>query len=227
MIIETNAPEVSRALKLLEREQLPFVTSLALNQIANAVQQVQRRHHHQIFDVTDKSFADRSVKIRSEDRSTKDRLEVIVRYETPGKRRREDIFTKFEDETHKEPFSGRFLWVPINAPRKSKEWRPRRLKLKPQKASRNSRVGRAGRRPRQARILVGQKNTFAIIFGDSRRSMIWERDGEDLNLLYVSAPRVPIEPELNFETNARRTVDDVAAEEYGRAWDRALGVRVR
>lgn len=229
--ITTNAPEVARALQLFERDQFPFVTSLALNRLANRVQAAQRAHQHRIFDVTERTFADRSVKIRGQDRSTKAKHEVIVRYETPGKRRREDLFTKFEEDTAKEPFRGRFLWAPIDVPRKSPDWRIKKLALKPQRPSRRSRVGRQGLKgtgrgkQRQARILVGKRNTFAILYGDGRQSFIFERDRDELTLLYASVPRVPIKPELNFEENARGVVIQEAAEEFGRAWDRALGLR--
>lgn len=228
--VTTNAPEVARALRLLERQQMPFVWSVALNRLANRVQAAQRAHQYNIFDVTERTFADRSVKIRREDRSTKQKHEVIIRYETPGKRRREDLFTKFEDDTSKQPTKGRFLWAPIEAPRKSREWRPSRLGLKPQRSSSRPRLSRSERRSgrrreRYAKVLQGKRNTFAILYRDGRQSFIFERDYDELTLLYASVESVPIDPELNFEGNARRVVVDAAEEEFGLAWDRALGIR--
>lgn len=223
--IRTNAPEVAKALALFERDQFPFVTSLALNLLANRAQESQRAHQYKVFDVTERTFADRTVKIRGEDRATKQSHSVTIRYETPGRRRREDLFTKFEEDTEKRPFKASFLWAPIDAPRKHREWRVGRLGLKPQRRSLRSRVGREGRRRRQARILQGKRKTFAILYDDGRQSFIFERDHDELTLLYASVDSVSIEPELNFEDNARRVVLQEADDQFGRAWDRALGIR--
>ncbi|MEK9505145.1 hypothetical protein [Gaopeijia maritima] len=223
--IQTNAPEVAKALQLFERDQFPFVTSLALNLLGNEVQKAQRTHQYKIFDVTQKTFAERSVKIRREDRSTKQNHSVTIRYETPGQKRREDLFTKFEDDTEKRPFKADFLWAPVEAPRKQRDWRPKHLGLERQEASPRSRVGRGRRRNRQAVIYHGKRKTFAIIYRDGRQSFIFERDYDELVLLYASVESVPIEPELDFEDNARRVVVQEAAAQFGRAWDRALGIR--
>ena len=45
----------------------------------------------------------------------KDKLEQVVRFEAPGKSGREDIFTKFEDQTEKIPFRGGTIAVPDDA----------------------------------------------------------------------------------------------------------------
>ncbi len=219
IILEDNIEELTPVVRAVYSDQMPYAIASAVNRTALDAQRFQRGHQRRIFDVTRPDFVDRAVKIwpfankRDIDSPEGIRARLIV--DPPGGRRRRDVISKFEEDETKRPHRSRFLWVPINAPTKNPDWTPKGLRLRKQRFSRRSRVGREGGRARQAVILRSQEKpgVFGIIRKDGETSMIFERErGDDeLNLLWVSRKSVDIHPNLRFVENI--------TEEVGRRWE--------
>lgn len=182
-------------------DQIPFATSVALNNTAKAFQQRQRDRLRDIFTIRNRPFADRSIKIKPF--ATKQDPEVRISVDSP--RGRSDIFGKFEDETSKDPFSGNSVAVPTeHVPRNpsgtiKKAWKPRQV------LNRNFRDG--------FRAFIRTSRSGRAIFFDER--------GQGLKPLYWLVPSVPIEPELEFIDTANQTVEDRWQDEFVSAFDRA------
>lgn len=193
--------EVGRFATALFNDQVPFATSLALNNVAKAFQTKQRDRLREIFTIRKKAFADRSIKIGTF--ATKRSPEVRVAVDSPGGR--SDIFGKFEDETSKSPFDGgNSIAIPTeHVPRNpsgtvKKAWRPRQV------LARNFRGG--------FRAFVRRKGNKGTIFFV---------EGEKIVPLYQLVPRVRIEPDLQFIDTANQVVSDRWQGEFVSAFDRA------
>ncbi|MEQ9569057.1 MAG: hypothetical protein RLN75_02615 [Longimicrobiales bacterium] len=74
-------------------------------------------------------------------------------------------------------------------------------------------------------MAIGDKRTVSI-FEPGGRGVILQRVGRGkssrLKRLYLFVPDVPIEPELDFEDNARRVVRDEFDGHFAEAFDRAV-----
>lgn len=198
--------QLSRATRLLFRDQIPFAQSRAINDSARDVQRVQRAHQREIWTVRRKSFVDRAVKVKPF--AKKHSLEAVVRYDPPGGRRRADILTKFESRTVKVSRDGGRIALPTAAVRTPKG------------------SIRKGRRPRdfglqlesvgpRAAVYRGKKGTFMVKRHDGtggifqrvrkRRSRSMSLS-PDVKTLYTFAWSARLTPNLNFRENAVRTV---------------------
>src|SRR5690606_21849287 len=103
-----DVKDLTRGLSYLERQQIPFATSLALNETAKRAQGEQRKGMARHFTLRRKQWADRSVKIQPF--SNKRTLAVTLKIDPPGGKA--DIFSKFEDGGTKTPKDGKRLAVP-------------------------------------------------------------------------------------------------------------------
>jgi hypothetical protein len=205
-----GAEEVGRFVEYVFADQLPFVTSKAINDTAKEFQKRQRAHMERTFTIRVPGFMRQTVKILPF--ATKDSLQARVAIESPrGKdgRPRSDIFAKFETDRTKTP-SKRFIAVPTeHVPRKASgvvqnAWRPGRV------IKRNFKDG--------FRTFVREKNgRRAIYFEEPRDGM----PGKILPLYWL-VEKVPIEPDLDFVKTANRTVDEVWAPNFTAAFDRAI-----
>lgn len=79
--------------------------------------------------------------------------------------------------------------------------------------------------PHGGDVAIGDKRTISIQ-SPGGRGVILRRVGRGRNSrlrrLYFFVPDVPIEPELDFEANARRVVDDRFEGHFEFAFDRAV-----
>lgn len=225
-------------LQSLHRDQIPYATMLALNELALAVQTAEREGIDQRFTLRRRDWARRNVKIRREDFAKKTQLRAIVRMEAPGSAGRTDILAKFEDGDTKRP-RGRRLAIPDDVRRSAsgvipKGKRPKAFHFKPM-----------GGKTRTARyVLVGDSRTFAILNPDGtggiyqrtgrkirrrrtsgnqgRRlaSDIQTRSVRDMNVrvLYRFTPQANIDSRLHFESTAR----EVIRVRFSRTFEEAL-----
>jgi hypothetical protein len=213
-----GAEHVNRFLTEVYRDQLPFVQSTAINASARDFQAAQRAHQRSLFHVTRPDFVDRSVKIKPF--ATKARLEARISIDPPGGRKRADVIDKFEDQWSKRPRYSDGLWVPTDAVKGADDrvmpaYRPKKLKLKAWGRGPKARVLRAGGRG------TGRAGIVAIIKGRSQ-GWIFERDGDDLELLFHRAAKVDIMPDLFFVKNANRVVTERWVPNFLAAFDRAM-----
>ena len=205
--VEFPAEEVSRFAQLVFNDQMPFATSLALNNTAKAFQKDQRAHMASTFKIRRPSFAKSSVKIKPF--ASKTSPEVKIAIDSPGStgRHPSDIFAKFEDQTSKSPTGGRFVAIPTeHVPRTAsgvikKRWRPKALRDK------NFREN--------FRVFRRKSRSGFTIFFDERAH------GGKIIPLYQLVPSVKIRPELDFIENATRTVNREWVDQFSAAFDRA------
>lgn len=214
--VEFPAHEVDRWVADVFADQMPFATSLAINNVAKAFQADQRLHMANVFEIRRPTFMRRSVKIKPF--ATKVSPEAKVAIDSPADR--SDIFGKFEDQTSKSPLRGRSVAVPTeHVPRTGagiikKAWRPSHLLAD---ASQHD-TGRVFRR--KGNVYRGRKRTL-LIRRPGGRGTIFQRTDEGLVPLYQLVPVVRIRPELRFIENAGQAIDREWVRQFTAAFDRA------
>lgn len=203
------------------RDQLPFATSLAINNTAKAFQERQREHMRATFNIRNERFMARSVKIKPF--ASKRSLAAKVAIASPGGR--DDIFAKFEEGGKKTPQDGRSIAIPRD------ELRTRTGRVKAREKLRRlefKRVGRSVFKSKGTGIFKGRRRTF-MIRESGGRGLVFRREGpgewgsfEGTKLLWVLTPEGDIRPSLDFASNAHHIVDRVFDGEFSKAFDRAL-----
>lgn len=184
-------------------KQVPFATSLALNETAKDFQKAQRARLGDIFTLRRKQWAERSVKIKPF--ATKTKQEVRISIDPPGGRH--DILGKFETDTVKRPVSGEHVAVPVDAKRS------------------RSGIVQARDRPRRAiaegRAFIRRVGGRVAIF-ERLKTRTAARLGKTVRLLYALVRQVPIKPELEFRKTARETVAKRWGPNFRAAFERAM-----
>ena len=202
--VEFPADQVERFVADVFYHQLPYVEATALNATAKHFQAAQRKRLGDIFTLRRKTWAERSIKIAPF--ATKTKREVRIAVDSPGNRG--DILGKFETDTTKSPL-GNSVAVPTeHVPRNAagvirSGWRPKKV------LARNFKEGF------RAFIAPTRKGRRAIWFDERGQ-------GGRMVPLYWLVPRVKIKPELEFQDTAERVINDVWAENFVAAFDRAI-----
>ena len=213
--ITTNVPEINALLGRLFRDQIPFATSRAINDVAKLAQEKQRKHQRKIFTVRRPQFVDKAVKIKPF--ASKRSLSAIIQIAPPGGAKTRDILTKFETDRTKRPRDGRSIAVPVNVKRTAagvvrKNLRPRALNLR--------KHGGAGR------VLRGDRRTFLIRNAAGGGGGIFQRFGgkgsTEVRLLFALVPRVSITPDLEFLDNVTQIVNTRFADRFSLRFDEAI-----
>lgn len=231
--VDLNTTEVRAWVRKVFEDQVPFATSVAINQTAKDFQASQRERMEDIFEVRRKTFMSRAVKVKPF--STKRSLAAKVGIDPPGGERTEDIITKFENQRMDRPHKGKSLAVPAAVRRTPsgvirKDQRPKAFALE-----------EVGRGPR-ATTYAGKKRVFMIRFGDGTGA-IYRRTGRkragarlasdiatrrvrDMNIdtLYRFTPQATITRRLEFTRTAQRVVTARFADNFAQAFDRAIGL---
>lgn len=215
--LDVDTTQVSRFLRDVFEDQMPFATAKAINGVALNAQKVQRRHQRDIFEVRNTRFMDRAVRIRRGEFATKRNPRAIIRIDPPGDR--DDILTKFETERRKTPFSGSRLAVPVNAKRTKTGRISKRTRFNPDEFTLH------GEGPRAKVLRNAKRRQFAVLYPGGA-GFVFQRKGRrgatTLELLHVFRPEVPITPNLNFVRNVEVTVSGTWADEFGAAFDLAV-----
>lgn len=210
--VASNVQDVVGGLTDLERRQVPFALSQALNKTALEFQKQERKGIDEHFSLRRKSWAQRNVKIGRGDFATKKRLVATVRMEAPGDPSRSDVLAKFEAGGTKQPKDGGRLAIPDKA-RRGKGVIPE--KMRPKAFAFELVSKKAG-----VEVYKGDNRTFMIKRADGtggiyqrtgkvtkggktagRRRM---REGRDLNVrtLYRFTQSATIDSRLHFEATA-------------------------
>lgn len=188
--LEVNVADTIGYLTLVQEEQLPFATAVAINQTAKDIQVANREHLHAVFQLRRVEWAERSVKITHF--ATKREQWAQIGIHPPGASgdARADILAKFESETQKQSATGGRIAIPVNAKRTKAD------------------IVRDSQRPR-ALLAAGQ--AFEISTKDPNLQLIvrYVGRGRDrkLETLYLLVPRVRIRPDLQFLPLSQRTFD--------------------
>lgn len=221
--IRSNAREVHRRVQRLVREQMPFAISVAINDTVKEIQKEQRARMQSVFEIRQKTFVERSVKIKPF--ATKRRLRATIAIDAPGGR--SDIIARHEVAHEREPLDGRSLLVPII--------RGQTAHGLPGGARRTGRGARPGVRELGLKELPVRSGDRRIYRGQKRTFMIREADGSGMilrrrrkgghgtfagvELLYLLVPRVDIQARLGFRATVRRVLD---SDYFSRALRQAL-----
>lgn len=220
--------------------QLPFATSLAINNTAKDFQKRQREHMMRVFTVRRPAWVRQAVKIKPF--STKYRLEAKVSIDAPGGR--SDILARHERRYVKTP-RGRSLAVPEDVRTSERQVVPKSKRPKSFEF-RLTGIGRGG-----VGVYQGKQRTFMIqrsdgtggIYqrtgrkGSKRRkgagramvSDIASRRTRDANVrvLYRFTPHVAVEERLDFVFIGKKVVRDRFGPNWTTAMERAMSTSGR
>jgi len=225
-VIEVNvtfdASDVDRMIRWLYADQIPFATSRAINAVAKKAQAETRQRIQNVFEIRNRLFATRAIKIKPF--ASKRRLWAELKVEPPGGPSRADIFAKFETGGVKRP-RGQRLAVPtdevkrLKSGRISKKHRLRELDFQPH--------GHRGVfKTKGTGVFVGKKRTI-MIKKSGGRGVVLQRVGRgknsQLRLLYTFIPQARIDDRLEFE----KTVKDVVSRDWEREMRDAFADAVR
>lgn len=221
--IRSNARQVERRVQRLVREQLPFAISVAINDTAKKIQAEERARMQAVFEIRQKTFIERAVKIKPF--ATKRRLRAIIGIDAPGGR--SNIIARHEVAHEREPFDGGSLLVPVE--------RGTTIAGLPGGARRTGRGARPSVRELGLRQLPQRSGGRRIYKGQKRTFMIREADGSGMilrrrrkgghgtfggvELLYLLVPSVDIQARLGFRATVRRVLD---SDYFSRALRQAL-----
>ncbi len=231
--VQHDLSRADRFIKGYER-QLPFATSLAINNTAKDFQTTERAHLLSEFEVRRRQWVERNVKIKPF--STKRKLEAKVAVQSPGSGDRSDILAKFEKGGLKRPTKRQALAIPDEARRTkagvlAKAGRPRAFRL------RLWGVGKGG-----VRIYRGRKRTFMIQYPDGTGG-IYQRVGRRskrkyrrvsgssgtrdtaIRTLFRFTSQARIDDRLDFVSTAQRVIHVRFGPNFHEALERAVQAR--
>lgn len=216
-----NWDGANRFVKTVFRDQIPFATSVAINRTALAFQEDQRQRMADIFTIRRKRFMERSVKIKPFAR--KHSLEAKIQIDAPpAGPKKDDIFAKFETDSHKTPFRGRSVAVPTEHVSRTptgvirKGWRPKEL------LEGGTQHGEGRVFKKRGNVFRGNKRTFLVRRPGGRGTIFQRKRGGDVVPLYQLVPRVSLPPDLEFVETATKTVAREWDDQFARAFDFAI-----
>lgn len=241
--VEHNIRDVLRQMERVYRDQIPFATSLAINNVAKQVQADERAALLRRFTVRRRQWVERNVKIIRFSNKRDIPIHAIVGIEAPGDPKRSDILGKFEKGGTKKP-KGSHLAVPDEARKTKTQVVPKRLRPKSFEFTRHGsgaglevyrgegrtfmirrsdgtggiyqRIGRQGRKKKDGTRGKGAGRRLA--------SDIGTRKVRDMNVrtLYRFTPQAHIDSRLRFEETARGTIQAQFARTFEEAFQRAI-----
>jgi hypothetical protein len=206
--LDTKALEAK--LSALQKDQLPFALSLAINNTFLDFQKAERAHFAQVFTERRKDFLEKQGVKRIGPAATKRNLSI-----TAGIDPKADFLVKFEGGTPKTPLSGRNLAIPVDVKRNKAD------------------IVTRGNRPRAIIQRLGNKtgagSVFVIQPGQATRLNVrpgvYQRTGakgQKVKLLYAFAPQVKTPRVLAFAQTFKATVDARFQINFSEAMKRAV-----
>ena len=216
----TGLTETVRALQALHRDQLPYATSVAINNTVLAFQADQRKQMARVFTERRKSWVEQNVKVTHFSKKTETPIHADVAIQSPGGGDRSDILAKFEAGGEKTSTQGGRISIPDEARRTksdivARSARPRAFGFTV-----------SGTGP-VATVYRGAKRTFMIQPVSGQGGGIYQRVGRGMRgtvrQLFALARRTRIEPRLRFVETAQK----VAAEKFPAIADAALEKAIR
>ena len=208
---------MGRALRGAAR-QIPYATSVALNETAKDIQGSVRDRMSGIFNIRRRGWFRMAVKIRPWARRS--RLLTVVSIDPPGHPASRQAITRHQQTHRRRPHRGRALPVPVGA-RSGARGTVRA----------NNRLDRLGLRVMSAgswRVYRGDRRTFMLRRPDGTGLVLRRRRRgahgslQGTNVLWGLYRETPVEGRLEFF----RTAETVYARRWGRhwtaAWERAM-----
>jgi hypothetical protein len=232
--VSLDASDVTKTMRTLYTDQIPYATSLALNDVSKQAQEAQRGHDDRVFTVRRRAWMDNQVKIKPF--ASKRSLFTVVKIDPPGGR--SDILSKFQDGGTKTPTHGRkALAIPAKrGATVSRANRPRSLNFRMHGTGPKATVYRGDRRT----VLIQRPDGSGGIFqrtgrdagGERTRDILGKYSGYvvgsrrkrrgNFKLLYSFARTGRIDTRLRFEENITRKVEQAWPTAFGRAFEQAV-----
>lgn len=222
--VSLDMTNVTRRHRALWADQLPYATSLAINETAKKAQRVQGFHMMKVFTVRRPAFVGKAAKIKPF--ATKRALSATILIEPPGGKVRADILSKFEDGGTKRP-RGQRLAIPIEARRGkagivSQANRPSAFNFKLKGAGPKGQVYEGDKRT----FMIKRPGGKGLIVqrvgkGAARSSIKTGRQLAGTRVLFAFRPSVKIDNRLHLEKNTKSTVRAAWASEFGKAFAKA------
>lgn len=229
-------------LSSLEKRQVPFAVSLALNRVANKAQVAEMEHIQKTFKLRNAAFVLRGVKIEKADRATKSSWRVVIRLAYPDDRQ---FMAPHEKGGFKVRHGGKRLWQPNGEVFKGKiigrsnPLNPKNLKLRMQADGRIQGEQRTFLVKGKGQVLILQRlandkahpgftsGSLSRIslknFGGNKSGfLVRKRDPASVRTLYRLISRAPIKARLEFEPTIVKTVQKDFPAEVTRALHDAM-----
>lgn len=216
-----NAIEFNEALASWAR-QIPYATSVAINDTAKQIQENQRQHQGKVFEIRRPHFFNRAVKIAQFAR--RDSLTARIAIDPPGGIQNAPILTRHEKGGVRRPMAGgRALAVPIEARRTRagvvrRNERPRSFQFQRAYSSIGTRT----------EIYLGNRRTFMIRKADGSGTILRRyARGQSGTMhgvvtLYRLVPQANIAERLRFHLNSQELFRDRFAQNFQVAFRRAV-----
>ena len=242
--VQHNIKDVIRRLERVQRDQIPFATSLAINNTAKLIQAEERAALLRRFQVRRRQWVERNVKIIRFSNKRDVPIHAIVGIEAPGDPSRSDILGKFEKGGTKRPKDGKRLAVPDEVRRGKmavvpKSRRPKAFDFKRHGSGPGVEVYRGESRTFMIRRSDGTGGIYQRTGRQGRKrkdgtrgkgagrrlaSDIGTRKVRDMNVrtLYRFTPQAKIDSRLRFEETARGTIQAQFARTFEEAFQRAI-----
>lgn len=216
-LIQTNTEAVGRTMRRLFKDQLPFAMSQAINATAKQAQAVQRSRQRRVFDVRDRRFMDRAVKIKPF--ATKRKPEAVIQVDPPGGESRRSVVTRHEESGVRRAIDGGSLAVPGDWLQKRRTSRGVRKSLRP---------GNLNLRQVHPNMAQGDRRTYRVSTPKRPEldGLILQRVGRGKRstsrVLYFLRPMTPVDRRLKFGETVYRIVDERFDRNFDRQFTRAV-----
>jgi hypothetical protein len=205
--MQLDAKPVERQLSALEQSQIPFATSLALNNLAKLAQGEIRAHYKTIFDLRRPDFIEKQGAKIMQFATKRDPVVTL------GVDPKADFLSKFETGGER-PKRGTHIAIPSLVRRNKRD------------------IVTKGNRPRALIQRLGKKKGAGGVFvvgkdsADLRQPGIYQRTGRGgrggTKLLYAFETSAQIPASLQFVQIAQRTAETQWASEFEKALAQAL-----
>lgn len=191
--LATTAPQLSRLLRELRRDELPFVAAKTLTELALAARDRQRRRMRQVFTIRSQ-FPVRGITMVPAEKRDWPRARSVV-----GTRDR--FIARFEEGGVQRPEGAQSFAVPTRMV-----------------ARRRTRTGRIPKRLRPREVLRARRGVIARVEEETAllRTGRKTRDFRGRRILFLFHRRIRLKPVLGFE----RTVQGVARQRWARLFGR-------
>lgn len=189
--------------------QMPFIRTLALNDLANQAQRIQQHSIERTFTVRQSRYILNTIKrLPGQDFATKASPSARVRVDPERNQ-----LAKFEDGGEKHAIQGKqYVAVPSREMRRTKRGLvPRKLYPSAFKPFVES-----------GKTVKGAQRSFIIETKGGNRLLLQRTGKRTVKARYLFVPSVPIDDRLHMEDNARATARSAWPSAAASAWHRAM-----
>lgn len=194
----TGIPELKKALRNISRNEVPYVTQIALNDVTKEAQADIRKHIDEEFIVRRKSYVNKAIKIVKWAKKTD--LKAILAVEPPGGA--QDVLSRHEFGGVQTPENSKHFAIPTQG-----IWKNKRRVL--------------SKRLRPANI-----NAWKATDSTSGTLMLLrQRTKKIVQVAYILKDKIRLRKRLSFVETAQRTVNTRYEDIWGKKWNQIMKKR--